>query len=75
MAESTRKTCSRCRESLPASEFHKSASSKTGLSSYCKPCSREYLRENRAKNPERTREHGRDNMRRRRERDPNAVAE
>lgn len=75
MAESTRKTCARCREQLPASNFYKNSSSKTGLSTYCKACSREKLRENRAKNPERTRAHGRNNMRRRRERDPEGVAD
>lgn len=74
MADCTEKRCSRCRETLPALLFHKSSSSKTGLSAYCKPCSREKLRENRAANPERTRAHGRENMRRRRERDPEAVA-
>lgn len=75
MADATRKTCSRCRDDLPASEFHKNSRHPSGLQTYCKACSREKLRENRAKNPERTRAQGRENMRRRRERDPQGVIE
>ena len=35
------KTCSRCEESLPASEFYKNRQAKSGLTAYCKRCNRE----------------------------------
>lgn len=75
MPECTEKVCSKCREALPASEFHKNAAHPTGLQAYCKSCSAAALKRNREKNPERVREHGRNNMRKRRELDPERVAE
>lgn len=35
----TEKTCPRCGETKPASEWHRKSSSKDGLHSYCKLCS------------------------------------
>jgi len=32
------KTCSKCKETKPKTEFHKSRSRKDGLSYYCKMC-------------------------------------
>lgn len=74
MADPTSKTCSTCREVLPASEFHRSSRSASGLQAYCKACGAERQRAYRAKNPDRMREQGRRNMRRRRELRPDEVA-
>lgn len=49
------KTCSRCREQLPAESFNKCAARKDGLNNNCKACNRELSREWRAKNPKRAR--------------------
>ena len=43
------KTCARCNEAVPVSEFGKHAKSKDGLQSYCKPCNREASRIGRKK--------------------------
>lgn len=43
------KRCPRCRRTVPLEEFAKNASSKNGLSSYCKPCHNIVTRENRIK--------------------------
>lgn len=36
------KKCSRCKELLPASEFHKNRSVSDGLHAYCRPCRNTY---------------------------------
>lgn len=69
------KTCNKCRVEKPLTDFyrHKSTRDKRGVT--CKPCSAEALREWRVRNPDRMRAQGRDNMRRRRDRDPEGVIE
>lgn len=39
--ETATKKCAKCGRELPVEEFHKSKSSKDGLYSYCKECTRE----------------------------------
>jgi hypothetical protein len=39
------KTCSRCREAKPVTEFGKRSAARDGLQSWCKPCVLEYHRE------------------------------
>ena len=36
------KMCAKCRKVLPASEFHADRSKKSGLSSYCRQCTKQY---------------------------------
>lgn len=38
------KTCSRCRETKPFSDFHRSAAVKDGRNNYCKLCNTAYMR-------------------------------
>ena len=40
MEESKTKVCSKCGRELPLSEFYKKSTSKDGLQSYCKECSK-----------------------------------
>ncbi len=46
------KRCSRCRQMLPAENFHPNSRMKTGLNSWCKTCALERTREWRAANPD-----------------------
>ena len=49
----TNKTCSRCKETKPVSEFNKNRSSKDGLTFWCKGCKSESSRRYRETNRER----------------------
>ena len=44
--------CTRCDETKSVSEFGKNPRSPSGLKSWCRPCTNEYVREWRARNPE-----------------------
>jgi hypothetical protein len=44
------KTCSRCRDAKPVTEFGKRAAARDGLQSWCKPCVLEYHREQPGRN-------------------------
>lgn len=48
------KRCRKCSQELPLSSFGKDRSTADGLSSYCKPCKREYMRGVKRKIKERT---------------------
>lgn len=48
----TEKKCSRCGETLPIAQFHKDKNTKTGYSSYCKPCKSLSDRKDREKHAE-----------------------
>ncbi len=37
-------TCSRCKQTKPKTEFHKSKARRSGVESWCKSCRREYQR-------------------------------
>lgn len=50
------KACSKCRRTLPRSEFYKQASKPDGLKAACKDCSRKATNEYRAKNREKVNE-------------------
>jgi hypothetical protein len=69
----TMKTCPRCAKEKPITEFNQAKSTRSGVSTYCKPCAYELYdmrrranlpqfaeisRQWRAKNPERNRDHG-----------------
>jgi len=58
------KTCSKCDQEKPVSEFPKRKSSNDGLHGWCRPCYRSYytsaMRKWRAENPERSLEAGRE---------------
>lgn len=73
MANPTHKTCRRCGESRPASEFHRRKRSSDGLQHWCKGCCAERQRAYRSECPEKMRAWGRENQRRRRERDPEGM--
>lgn len=49
MASVSSKTCARCREVLPASDFYANSRSSTGLSSWCRPCGRRIRAESNAR--------------------------
>jgi hypothetical protein len=55
------KQCTKCSNTLPTSEFHKSSWKKNGLSSWCKSCKnphdRQYSQQYRAEHPEEVREY------------------
>jgi len=53
------KTCSRCGETKPVSEFSKYKAKKDGLQVYCKPCVAEYNRKYREENKEKCAEYNR----------------
>lgn len=55
----THKTCSKCHESKPVTEFHRNSSTKDGLQYQCKACAREYQREYKEKNRAWVREYNR----------------
>ena len=44
------KTCTKCREALPFSEFRKQSSTKDGLKYYCKKCDNEIAKKYYEKN-------------------------
>lgn len=69
--DSPNKTCPRCRRVLSKSEFHKNIRTRDGLQPACKDCEAEGQRRYRAKYPDKTRELGKEAMRRRRAADPN----
>lgn len=49
------KTCSKCKETKPVSEFNKHETNKDRLNGQCKSCQTEYARKQRKKNPEKER--------------------
>lgn len=51
---STTKTCSKCGETKPIGEFHRSKREKDGLSCICKPCNCAHVRAWRDANPEKS---------------------
>ena len=51
------KTCTKCKEEKPFSEFHKNRSQKDGLSYYCKACKYEANKSSREKNKDHIREY------------------
>lgn len=63
------KTCPRCQEKKPYSEFHKNAAQRDGYSPYCKPCKKATHKPSEA-SQERARERARNRLRRLREADP-----
>lgn len=62
------KECSRCGETKPATDFYRARGMKTGLTSKCKDCTNDYLKEYRARPDahERERAHARRRDRERR---------
>ena len=53
------KTCTKCKEEKPFSEFHKDKNKKDGLVSWCKICRNEYCKSDYKKNKERYKESNR----------------
>lgn len=51
------KQCSRCKEEKATNEFYKGKSSKDGLRSYCKKCTKQYYQNNKEKIKEKMREY------------------
>jgi superfamily II helicase len=47
MSDDVMKTCTRCLESLPLSEFYKRASNKTGFQAVCRRCHNSYVKQHR----------------------------
>lgn len=45
MGTETVKTCRRCGEEKPGSDFHRRAAAKDGLHSYCRPCNKDSVRD------------------------------
>lgn len=66
--------CKRCGESKPASEFSPNRNMKSGLATYCKPCSAQMSREWRQANPEKQREQSRRQFERKQELRPGTHA-
>ena len=50
------KTCSKCKERKPYSEFHKNKSKKDGLNFYCKKCKNQQYKQYYKENPEKERQ-------------------
>lgn len=50
------KTCSKCCEAKPVTEFYKAASNRDGLNSCCKVCVRQVIAFRKASNPDKTKE-------------------
>ncbi len=44
MAKKPTKTCRRCKQSLPRTDFYACKQTKDGLGSYCRTCARELAR-------------------------------
>lgn len=62
------KTCAKCGETKPLSEYHRNRSRNDGVGQYCKPCVSEYSKKRRRQNPEHHRGIVRASKRRYRER-------
>ena len=54
------KKCTGCDNEKENSEFHKNSSKKDGLSSYCKECSKLYMKNYQEQNRERVNTYGRE---------------
>jgi 5-methylcytosine-specific restriction endonuclease McrA len=52
MAEKITKTCVRCKQELPHSEFHKARNRPDGLYPYCRPCNRQWREDRKRADPE-----------------------
>lgn len=52
MNSATQLSCSKCKQSLPTSMFHKNSADSRGFSWYCKPCKKEYEQVKRATDEE-----------------------
>lgn len=55
--DSINKSCSRCKELKPTSEFYKNSLSKDGLSYQCVACRKSYYESNKQKHSEKMKEH------------------